>query len=65
MLRKDLDCGIKSWELVTKCSKIVEGGSVEAKTAGVPSKPGKDQIESFTRQGGSLGSRFTFLATTS
>ena len=37
VLRKDPDCGIRCWELVMKCSKVVEGGSVEAETTGMPS----------------------------
>ena len=51
----------KSQKLVTKCSKRVGRGSVEAETAGMPSKPGKDLFESFIRQRRSLGSESSFL----
>ena len=56
--------GLRSRELVTKCSKVVGGRSVEAQTVEVPLKPGKDPVESFIRQGGSLGSGISLLATT-
>ena len=39
------------------CSNGVERGSVETKTAEVPSKPQKDPVESFTRQRGYSASR--------
>ena len=61
MLGKDPDLWIRSRKLVTKCSKVVEGGSSEAETVGAPSKPKKDLVKSFTRQRGSLGSGFSIL----
>ena len=51
----------RSRELVMSCSKGVGGQSIEAETIGVPSKPGKDLVESFTRQGRSSGSGFSIL----
>ena len=54
--------GDKSRKLVTNCSKGVGGGGVEAETTRMPSKPKKDLVERFTRQGGSLGSKFSILA---
>ena len=39
--------GVRSQELVAWCSKVVGRGSIEAETIGVPSKPGKDPVESF------------------
>ena len=38
------------------CSKEVGLGHIKTKTDGMPLKPRKDPVESFTRQGGSLGS---------
>ena len=46
----------RSRKLVTNCSKGVGGGNAKTETIAVPSKLGKDPIESFTRQRGS--SRF-------
>ena len=50
--------GSESWNKEPKVSHIKELGreSVKVETTKVPSKPGKDPVESFTRQRGYLGS---------
>ena len=53
--------GSRSQELVTKCSKVVGRRSVEGETAAMPLKSRKDPIESFTKQGGSLGFGISLL----
>ena len=42
--------------------RLLEEASIEVEIAKVLSKPGKDPIESFIIQGGSLGSGCSFLA---
>ena len=52
---------VRSQNLIMWYAKEVGRASVEAETTGVPSKPGKDPVKSFTRQRGSSGSRYSIL----
>ena len=59
ILGKDPDRGNQEPEIGYMV--VVKGGSVEADTVGVPSKPGKDLVNSFTTQEGNLRSRYSIL----
>ena len=56
VFRRDPSHGVKSRKSVMGCSKGVGKRSIKAETIEMPSKPRKDLVESFTRQGGYLGS---------
>ena len=64
LVGKDPGCGVRSRKLSRNVVRELGRESVKAEIVEVPSKPGKDPVKSFIRQGGYPGFEKSILAMT-